>query len=80
MSTDSLGNLFDRLRGTVDDVDDAEEQPEPEPEPEPREPEDLPADGVRGVPEYEALVVEVADEFSLEPATPEPTWPMFGTA
>jgi hypothetical protein len=32
------------------------------------------------VADYEALVVEVADEFAVESAAPEPKWPMWGVA
>ncbi len=84
MSSDSLGNLFDRLRETVDD---AEEPPEP---PEAAATEatgasevvaDEPVAGEQPeVPEYEALVVEVVDEFAVEPVEPEPKWPIFGPA
>src|SRR4051794_33820355 len=88
MSTDSLGNLFGRLRDSVDD-----EEPPGSPAPSSATPSsvtpaadeptvDAPggsaASDVGSVVEYEALVVEVADEFAVEPAEPEPKWPMWG--
>jgi hypothetical protein len=79
MSTDSLGNLFDRLRGSVDDVEEPSESPEA------TERDEVVAEApVAGetpeVPEFEALVVEAVDEFAAEPVEPEPKWPIFGPA
>ena len=87
MSTDSLGNLFDRLRGSVDDAEEPSELPEAT-EPaatEATERTEMVAEApVAGempeVPEFEALVVEVVDEFATERVEPEPKWPIFGPA
>jgi hypothetical protein len=85
MSTDSLGNLFDRMRQSVGD-DDAEETPEPAEVPDTREPERerapevVAAESAPEIPEYEALVVEAVDEFVVEAVEPEPKWPMWGVA
>jgi hypothetical protein len=82
MSSDSLGNLFDRVRQSVSDTDDedgdeiVEEQPPPDPVAE--EPEV--SRTIAEVPEYEALVVEAVDEFATEAVEPEPKWPMWGVA
>ena len=83
MSSDSLGNLFDRVRQSVDADDDAEEPEDartgaaPESAPEPS---DAREQSAAEVPEYEALVVEVVDEFASGPVEPEPKWPIFGVA
>ena len=88
MSSDSLGNLFDRLRGSVDD-DDADDAvdadagdaaPDPLPEPAREAPDAYEAGGAAVVPEFEALAVEAVDEFATGPVEPEPKWPMFGVA
>ena len=88
MSSDSLGNLFDRLRGSVDD-DDADDAvdadagdaaPDPLPEPAREAAEAYDAVGAAVVPEFEALAVEAVDEFATGPVEPEPKWPMFGVA
>jgi hypothetical protein len=93
MSTDSLGNLFDRLRQTVDDSD-AEEPEAPAAattsEPPRGDEGDEGDDGHEAevsapdpraeVPESEALVVEVVDAFALGAVEPEPKWPMWGVA
>src|SRR3954462_122640 len=94
MSTDSLGNLFGRLRDSVDDEEPVG-PPELSPAPSSATPSsatpaaDEPTVAAPGgsaasdggsVVEYEALVVEVADEFAVEPAQPEPKWPMWGVA
>jgi hypothetical protein len=93
MSTDSLGNLFGRLRDSVDDA----EEPPGSPDVAATEPTDAtdatdatgvtdavaeePAAGeMPEVPEYEALVVEAVDEFAVGPVEPEPKWPMWGKA
>jgi hypothetical protein len=87
MSTDSLGNLFDRVRQSVDDTGDAdgaentdEIDEEASPEPAPDESEVSGAGRAAEVPEYEAFVVEAVDEFATGPVEPEPQWPMFGVA
>jgi len=88
MSTDSLGNLFDRLRGSVDDVDDTEEPPEdaepPEasdaPQPQPATGDESDAVTSRDGFDDEAVVVEAVDEFAVEAVEPEPKWPMWGIA
>ena len=91
-SGDSLGGLFDRIRGEV-----ATPEPEPEPEPEPRgEPGAPPEPGppvepvARAEPaerveraersEVDEYVVVAVDLVELDPVEPEPHWPVFSVA
>jgi hypothetical protein len=92
MTSDPLGNLFARMRDSVDDSGpELDEPPEtepgapaataPTPPPRPSRVNDESAeDAADDVPEFERGEVFAVDPLDLDPVEPEPQWPVFGVA